>query len=54
MFYQEKYILLRYQPNENIIQVLVADDGIGVHKSLTTNPDYNSMSEEEACFLYKW
>lgn len=41
-------VIMRYQPNENIIQVLVADDGIGVHKSLTANPNYTSMSEEEA------
>ena len=39
---------MRYLPEENKIQILVADDGIGVKASLSTNPKYETISEEEA------
>ena len=41
-------VLMRYLPEENKIQILVADDGIGVKASLSTNPKYETISEEEA------
>ena len=41
-------VLMRYLPEENIIQILVADDGIGVKASLCANPKYENISEEEA------
>lgn len=40
--------ITRYVPQKSLIQVLVADDGIGVHKSLTKNLLYNNLSEEDA------
>ena len=41
-------VLMRYLPDANRIQILVADDGIGVMKSLKTNPHYADISEEDA------
>lgn len=41
-------VILRYLPNDNRIQVLVADDGIGIQKSLMRNPAYNGISEKDA------
>lgn len=41
-------VLMRYLSDMNRIQILVADDGIGVLKSLKTNPHYVNISEEDA------
>jgi hypothetical protein len=41
-------VLMRYVPDSNMIQVLVADDGIGIQKSLSINPIYESITEEDA------
>ncbi len=41
-------VILRYLPNDNRIQILVADDGIGIQKSLMNNPAYNDISEKDA------
>ena len=41
-------VLMRYLSDVNRIQILVADDGIGVMKSLRSNPDYANISEEDA------
>lgn len=41
-------VLMRYLSDMNRIQILVADDGIGVLKSLKTNPHYANISEEDA------
>lgn len=38
----------RYSEKDKMIQVLVVDDGIGIWKSLTMNPKYKDISEEEA------
>lgn len=49
-------VIMRYLPDENRIQVLVADDGIGIHRSLLTNPVYKDLTEREAverCILDK-
>ncbi len=40
--------IMRYVPSANKIQILVADDGIGVASSLRTNPMYANISEEDA------
>ena len=40
--------ITRYIPQKSLIQVLVADDGIGVHKSLTNNSLYKDIDEEAA------
>lgn len=37
-----------YSPERSIIRILVADDGIGIRESLTHNPLYKNISEEEA------
>lgn len=37
-----------YNKSKSLIQVLVADDGVGVHKSLTDNKIYGHISEEQA------
>ena len=41
-------IIMRFLSDNNIIQILVADDGRGVQKSLASNPTYSSISEEDA------
>ena len=41
-------VLMRYLSDVNRIQILVADDGIGVLKSLKINPHYADISEEDA------
>jgi len=38
----------RYVEKDKTIQVLVADDGIGIWASLTKNPKYKSIDEKEA------
>ena len=40
--------IMRYVPEANKIQILVADDGIGVVDSLRTNPQYADISEMDA------
>mgnify|MGYP003466640931 FL=1 len=40
--------IMRYVPEANKIQILVADDGIGVADSLRTNPQYADISEMDA------
>lgn len=39
---------MRYLPEANKIQILVADDGIGVMSSLRANPEYAKISEGDA------
>ncbi len=41
-------VMMRYVPKRALIQILVADDGIGIQKSLSSNPLYANLSEEEA------
>ncbi len=41
-------VITRYLPLSSMIQILVADDGIGIHKSLSANPSYKEISEETA------
>ena len=40
--------IMRYLPKSNRVQILVADDGIGVMNSLRTNPQYADISESIA------
>ena len=47
-------VLMRYLPDMNRIQILVADDGIGVLKSLKINPQYADISEEDAVRTCIW
>ena len=44
-------VLLQYQVSSNRIQILVADDGIGIRKSLSENPIYKDITEKEALLL---
>ena len=37
-----------YSPTKSMIQVLVADDGVGIRQSLAQNPLYANFSEAEA------
>ncbi|MDD6895258.1 MAG: ATP-binding protein [Prevotellaceae bacterium] len=41
-------VLMSYRQDEKKIQILVADDGIGIRKSLSANPKYSELTEEEA------
>ncbi len=41
-------LMMRYIPEKSLIQILVADDGIGVRESLSRNPIYADLSEDEA------
>lgn len=44
-------VLLRHNADNNTIKVLVADDGVGIKKSLSENDNYKDISEEEALNL---
>ncbi len=44
-------VMMRYTPEQSLIQILVADDGIGIMKSLSSNPAYVNLSEEDAVKL---
>jgi len=44
-------VISRFLPEKSSIQILVADDGIGIHKSLKENPKYENVSEEESLKL---
>lgn len=49
-------VIMRYVAEQSRIQILVVDDGVGIHKSLATNSHYAHISEEEAverCILDK-
>jgi anti-sigma regulatory factor (Ser/Thr protein kinase) len=41
-------ILTNYDEQQHTLRILVADDGIGVHQSLTTNTLYQDLTEPEA------
>ncbi len=41
-------VISRFLPDTNKIQILVADDGIGIQQSLRENQLYKDISEEEA------
>lgn len=44
-------VISRFMSEQSAIQILVADDGIGIHKSLKENPLYTNVTEEEALSL---
>ena len=39
---------MHYEPSRSIVRILVADDGIGIRKSLSENESYKDISEAEA------
>lgn len=41
-------VLMRFLPDLEMIQVLVADDGVGIHKTLSSNPKYATITESDA------
>ena len=41
-------VVLKYVPEKARIQIMVVDDGIGIHRSLTENALYRGISEAEA------
>lgn len=41
-------VLMSYQPNKHTVQILVADDGIGIRRSLAQNPKYENITESDA------
>lgn len=41
-------VISRFLPQRNVIQILVADDGVGIWQSLRENNLYKNISEEEA------
>lgn len=41
-------VVLKYSPEKAKIQIMVVDDGIGIHRSLTENETYRGISEAEA------
>lgn len=41
-------VLMEYLPRTRRIKILVADDGIGIQASLSENPRYTDISEEDA------
>ena len=44
-------VVLRYLPEKTKIQIMVVDDGIGIHRSLTENEAYRDLSEADALAL---
>ena len=40
--------IMKYTPEKAKIQIMVVDDGIGIHRSLTENEAYRNISEAEA------
>jgi len=44
-------VISRFLSEKSTIQILVADDGIGIHNSLKENPKYSNISEEDALRL---
>ena len=41
-------VVMRYMTEKTKIQIMVVDDGIGIHRSLTENKEYHDISEAEA------
>ena len=41
-------VLMHYEPSRSNIRILIADDGIGIQKSLSENELYKDLSEVEA------
>lgn len=41
-------VITNYSESQHLIQILVADDGIGIRASLAQNADYCSISEQQA------
>ena len=41
-------VVLKYESDKSKIQIMVVDDGIGIHRSLTENEKFKGISEEEA------
>lgn len=44
-------VLMQYSASSNNIRILVADDGIGIHKSLSMNEQYTDLTEDDAVRL---
>ena len=44
-------VILRFLSEKNTIQILVADDGKGIYKSLSENHQYNNISEKDAVMM---
>ena len=42
------HICAQYWPTKNEVEVGIADDGIGVHAALTSNPAHHGLDEKEA------
>lgn len=42
------YVVAQYYPKKNVIEIIVVDTGRGIYASLTQNPAYQNMSEDEA------
>lgn len=41
-------VVMRYDSKKAKIQIMVVDDGIGIHRSLTENKVYRNLTEAEA------
>lgn len=44
-------VISRFLADKNAIQILVADDGIGIHQSLMKNEQYKEVSEQDALIM---
>lgn len=42
------YTVAQYYPQKKFIEIIIVDTGRGIHSSLTKNPEYKDLSEEEA------
>ncbi|MBO4670729.1 MAG: sensor histidine kinase [Bacteroidales bacterium] len=41
-------VITNYSESQHLIQILVADDGIGIRRSLAQNTEYENISEQQA------
>lgn len=41
-------VVFRFDPSQEILKIVVADDGIGIHKSLKKNKKYRNLDEVES------
>lgn len=41
-------VITNYSESQNLIQILVADDGIGIRESLAQNAEYGNITEQQA------
>ena len=48
-------VITNYSESQHLIQILVADDGIGIRESLAQNAEYGNITEQQALeYCIRW